>query len=55
MIYYFTTTLVLFTIKKNYFYFPKCDNFLTELFCMHISYKYLPIYFNAITFEDIDV
>jgi hypothetical protein len=52
-IYYFTTILLLFTIRNLSFYIPQnITYFLMGLFS---SCKYLRIYFNAIIFEDIEV
>jgi hypothetical protein len=55
-IYYFTTTLLLFTIRNLSFYiFQNTMYFLTGLLCIHFSFKYLPIYFNVIIFGDIEL
>jgi hypothetical protein len=51
IIYYFTTTLLLFTIRNLSFYIlQNTTYFLTRLFCIHFFCKYLPIYFNTIIF-----
>jgi hypothetical protein len=49
--------LLLFTIRNlSFLYFPKYNVFFNgTFFYMHPSRKYLPIYFNAIIFEDIKV
>jgi hypothetical protein len=47
--YYSLSEICLFYSFQNTMYF------LTELFCIHFSYKYLPIYFNAIIFRDIEL